>query len=417
MASNGRRIFRNLLLAGTILLWLPYVWFLIPDRNLTNELRATLQQPQMTLSPYAGTAPLSLRLLSLTIPPRTADSGTLTLRAGGEASTIELSVGQDVTFGETAFTVDAIRPWAGLLHRAPGIAMLNVAVRDADTGWIENIFVQRGSAQIVTPEIAVFADADAATPRPARWGVIEDGRTNWFSSFVPGTGLELADGSIVTLLRRLPSGRILVENLADGERSQAWVEANRYDPESPYVYEDPGTVTYRIEITLDEDDAATVTVVEGDLERWTRPAAIGAVLAGDESGVGVRIDQIERDALPLFAEESPWLEVVLKDAERVVRIREGEAVRVGETTAAFEAHALPQPARAQVLVGDATVDFVESTEYESGGWRLDNLHALNDTEITLSAHQTDRRMNLRFGLTALAIAACAVSIFVARRSR
>lgn len=417
MASNGRRILRNLLLAGTALLWLPFIWFLLPDRNVTNDVRVTLQQPQTTLPSSAGTTPLSLRLLSVTIPPRTANSGVLTLRDGADESTVDVTIGHKVTIDESEFDVHAIRAWGGLLHRPPGISMLNVAVHDANTGWIENVFVQRGSAQIVTPEIAVFADADAATPRPARWGVIEDGRTNWFSSFVPGTGLELGDGSIVTLLRRLPSGRILVETAVDDERSQVWVEANRYDPESSLVYEDPGAVTYRIEITLDEDDAATVTVVEGDLERWTRPAGIGAVLTDDESGLGVRVDQVERDAMPLFAEESPWLELVLMQAGRVVRIREGEAVRVGEITAVFEAHALPQPVRAQVLVGDVTVDFVESAEYEAEGWRISDLQALNDSEITLSAHHTDRRMNLRVGLTALAIAACAASIVVARRSR
>lgn len=361
--------------------------------------------------------PLSIHLVSLDIPPRTADGGQLILQTGDLESTTPVSVGRTAAISGTSYDVMAVRPWAGLLHRPPGMPMLNVAVKPPGGDWIENVFVPLGAAHILTQEIVVVVGRGSGRTlvSPARWGIVEDDRTHWFSSFVPGTGVELANGDVVTLLMHQPSGRILVEIDAQGSKSEIWVDANRHQPGGQIRYEDPRFVAYRIEIEVDENGPATVSIVEGDLERWSRPVEIGLILVDEESGLSVRIDQHEREALALFAAESPWFEVVLSAAGHVLRIREGEAVRMGETTVSFEAFGNPQPARALITIGGTDVPFVADTVHEVDGWRFDGMRALSPSEIALAAARTGRRLPLRVGLTMLLIVAGMVYLLAARR--
>jgi hypothetical protein len=417
MQFNGWRLCRRLIVTLAAIVWLAFVWFLIPNRVVTYEIQLTMNRPAIELSSPDSSPGLFAKLLSLEIPPRTADTGELNVRDGDQETTAQVSEDQKITIEDTEYEVTAIRPWAGLLHRPPGLPMMNIAVKPPDANWIENVFVERGGAQILTPAIAVFVGVvdTGIEANPSRWGVVEGDRTHWFSSFVPGTGLDLDDGRAVTLLAHRPSGWIRVRVEAGGETTETLVEANRYPTDGQFRYEDPNAVAYKIEINVDENGPSTISVVEGDLELWTTPWAIGSMLVDEDSGLSVRIDQDELEALPLFADESPWLEVVLTNLDQVIRIREGEAVRVGETTATFEAFAHPQPARAQIAIGTDTVSFVEDTEYESADRRFYGMRTLSPTTVALEVAQTHHLEALRTGLTALLILAAIAYLYLDRR--
>jgi len=411
MTSHGHRPLRYLALIVAVIAALAVVWTRLPNRSVTSELRITLGE-RVELAPGGDT----VSLISLAIPPRTSSSGELTIRSDDGESTIPIALGQSVTLNTSAFDVAGIRPWAGLLHRPPGLPMLNVAVQPPHAKWIENIFVEHGSARILTPDIAVHvATGDqSTTSSPARWGIIEGDRTHWFSSFVPGTGLDLADGTAVTLLARQPSARILVEFDANGVKSKDWIDANQYRPGDQIRYEDADAVPFRLEINPVADASFWVSLVEGDLERWSRPTGIGLMLVDEDFGISVRIDQNEPEAVALFADESPWLEVVMSNASHVVRIREGEAVRVGETTVAFEAIADTQSAQARIAIGENQINFSEDTVYSIGDQRFDSMRALTPSEVTLGVTHLDRRLPLRAGLTALLIVAFLACLYAVR---
>ncbi len=400
MQSAGRQTVHPLVLLAACAVGLGVVWFVLPNRIVADQIHLRLNDPPVALTP--ANPDLTVQLLSLTIPPRTANAGQLNLQDGAAVSTLPVAVGKTVELNGATYDVAAIRPWAGLVHRPPGTPMLNLAVKPPDSDWIENVFVQRGGARIVTPEIAVLVAGDEgeASPSPARWGIVEGDRTHWISSFVPGTGLELADGSIVTLLLHRPSARILVEIEKDGTASQTWVDANRQPPDSLIKYEDASAVAYHLEIDFDASDSAIVSLIEGDLEHWTRPADIGTIVSDDAFGLSMRVDQIEQDALALLPGESPWLEVVLSNSDHVLRVREDESIRVGETSMTFEAIANPQPATAQIAFGDDERNLTSETSFELGEWRFDGLHVVNPAEVALSARRFDSRLYPRIGLTA-----------------
>jgi len=416
MRPNGLRLCHHLIATIAAIVWLVFVWFFLPNREVGREIQIALHEPPVELS-SSDSSGFAAKLLSLDIPPRSADGGQLNLRDGDQEIIAPVAEGQMVSIEDTEYAVTKIRTWVGLLHRPPGLSMMNIAVKPPDADWIENVFVERGGAQIVTPEIAVFTgsvDAGIAA-NPARWGVVEGDRTHWFSSFVPGTGLDLDDGGAVTLLSYRPSGWILVGMDADGGTTETLVEANRYPTDGRIRYEDPNAVSYRIEIEVDEHGPSAVSVVEGDLELWTTPAKIGSILVDEDSGLSVRIDQDEREALPLFMEESPWLEVVLTNRDQVLRIREGEAVRVGETTTTFEAFAHPQPVRAQITLGSDTVSFAEDTVHEIGDHRFHGMRALSPTAVAIAVARTNQRGALRTVLTALLILAAMAYLYLNRR--
>lgn len=393
------------------------VWRAIPDQSATREIELRVGGETRSIGSEIGAPELTLRLASLTLPPREASEGKLTIGTGGAESTVHIEDGAHVTLDETAYEVSAIRAWSGLLHRPPGAPMINCAVQPYAGEWIENVFVEIGAWQIITPDLAVFATQAGApfNAESARWGVVEGERIHWFTSFVPGTGIELDDGVIVTLLARRPSGRILVEFDSAGEKERAWFDANQTDDGSRIQYHDPGTAAFRLLIEVQESRTARITLLENDLQHWSREVDVGAIVPADNPGLRARIDQIETDAFPLLAAESPFLETVLMNNDRVLRIREGEAIRMGDSTLTFEAIAEPREATAEIEIDGAAQPFGENEANESGPWTLSQFRANNPAEAVVRTTYSQSRLRLRVTLTAACVAAAGGVLILTRR--
>jgi hypothetical protein len=393
------------------------VWRAFPDQSATREIPLRVGGETRSIGRDIGVPELTLRLTSLTLPTRQASEGELIIDTGDAESAVKIEEGAHVTLNETAYEVSVIRAWAGLLHRPPGAPMINCAVQPPGGEWIENVFIPIGGWQIIPPELAVFATQAGApfNANSARWGVVEGERIHWFTSFVPGTGVELRDGVVVTLLARRPSGRILVEFDSGGERERVWFDANQSDETSPIRYDDPGTAAFRLRIEVHENRTARITLRENDLQHWSREVEVGAVVPADTSGLRARVDQIEMDAFPLLAAESPFLEAVLVNDDRVLRIRESEAVRMGESTVTFEAVAEPREATAAIEIDGALQPLGENDVYESGPWTLSEFRANNPAEAVLRATYSQSRLRVRALLAAACVAAACGVLFLTRR--
>lgn len=416
MSVNGRPLRRYLGVAVTGVIWLGFVLAIVPLRADKVAVQLALDQRSGQISGPLGISPLSIQLTSLETSPRTADSGELIFRSGAEELIQQVSIGSSVAIGDDEFEILAIRPWAGLVHRPPGTPMVNLAVKPSEGAWLENLFVERGRWRIVTTSVAIGFGATESDG--ARWGVVEGERMHWFNSFVPGTGVELDDGTIVTLLAHRPSARILVELAIGDAKSNQWFAANVQQDDARIRYEDPGAVPFRIELGAADDPPFIVSLLEGDLELWTRDAVLGAIIHDAETGLSLRIDQYERDGLPLFASESPWLELVLHSEDRVLRLREGEVVRIGAESVSFEAIVDPQRYRASFEIDGVDVAFDSNTVYKANGWRIELLNPtgpmavpISPTAVTLRADYTGRANLFRVGLIVLFVLGALAYLF------
>ena len=163
----------------------------------------------------------------------------------------------------------------------------------------------------------------------ARWGVRDEGRTHWFHSFNPGAGVQLADGRVVTLrgLDRAEAA-IDVDILDHNNATSRRIQANTDDP--LIVFEHP---------TLEADLLL--------LYAWSDAEVLAAYFsrAGDSThdviasgrewkpGVGefaIRLEQVSRAAVPVEAGQTSIFEAVLELASSRVRVRQGQALRLGD---------------------------------------------------------------------------------------
>jgi hypothetical protein len=171
--------------------------------------------------------------------------------------------------------------------------------------------------------------------------VIDGGRIQWFEGFTPGAGAQREDGSAVTLLQFVaqssksgkPAIRIGVES--GDTQIERWVDAG--DTQDPDV---------RLEMSPLRDEAIVVMAHRaGRAEVFhVRAGAVAnvQVLTDGESwripgiDVDLRLEQFLPQAAPVVRENSPLLEVVLiGPGGGRLRVRQGESIRVAETTLRF----------------------------------------------------------------------------------
>lgn len=269
--------------------------------------------------------------------------------------------GGDLSVAGEAYRVEELRRWRGLLREpreSGGVPMAMVAVGRRGETWLEDILLVDGQWARIEPLAATlrlvwvdneeeartglakgFAGLDAA-----RWGVQDGGVTHWFESFAPGTGLELDDGREVTLLgldetRAGPDGAhapaLLYEVRAGGESRREWAFANAAATESLVRFDHPARADALLVLYVWRDDYALAGAYRaGDLV-GSAEIGSGAVYAAPLDGLELRLDQATGAAVFVGEAASPLWEAVLRSEDRVLRLREGEAVRVGDLLVRF----------------------------------------------------------------------------------
>ena len=266
---------------------------------------------------------------------------TLKISQYGEDEYVRLSPGIEIRLNDSVAKVVALRPYVGLWPDPQGLPMASVSIRVRGS-WAEDVMLRSNqwlnldgalTIRFLWCENEEEARRLVARGRPgietARWGVRDEGRTHWFHSFNPGAGVELADGRIVTL-RGLDSAEVAIDVEVRDENNAASrrIQANVDDP--LVVFEHP---------SLDPDLLL--------LYAWDDAEILAAYLsrAGDSNheaissgrewkpGVGefaVRLEQVSRAAVPVEAGQETIFEAVLELGSSRLRVRQGEAVRVGD---------------------------------------------------------------------------------------
>ncbi len=365
-------------------------------------------------------------------------TGTLKISEYGEDREVELSPGTVFVVGGNTVTVLALRPYAGLWPDPMGAPMAGVSVRLRDL-WIENLLLQSkqwlhfedGPAiRFLWCDNEEEAGRHIAAGRPgiesARWGVHDEGRTHWFSSFAPGAGVELADGRIVTLvgLDEGPSDAVAAIDVEISELSgttRRRIPANTDDPLAVFVY--PALNADLLLLYAWEEAKALAAYLPQDADSAYAQLVPGEEWTPEIGGIAVRLEQVSRAAVAVESGQSTIFEALLQVASSRVRVRQGEAVRVGDALLRFSlktrppsAHygmTLTNPSGKQthfVLTPDRPFSF--STAY--GRFSLTHDDVRPGRGLTLRPEGVMVPVRLQIGVLILVLAM--MGIFLARRA-
>ena len=280
--------------------------------------------------------------------------------------TIALVVGEDATIEGESFRIAAIREWSGLLRDANGTPMAAVSLRHPSESWTTGVFLHAGRWTRVEPGVGLrlswFESDDAAREslalglsdtRSARWGVVDGPAVNWFEVFVPGTGAQLRDGTVVTLDRYDEGGsRIVVRVEKGGETRLVEASANARDPNALVRLESPSQLDSVIVFNAVGEGRALAAAYEDQRECGRTEMAAGETWAPEEFPYEVRLDQVLAKAVIVQPDASPLYEAVLQGSARELRFRQGEAVRSDDNLLQFVRVAVPPDVRYTFVVAE-----------------------------------------------------------------
>lgn len=269
----------------------------------------------------------------------------------GEDRTVPVAETTEVTIGGEVFRVQAIRPWSGLMRTATGEPMAQVSVRVGNES-ARDVYLLDGVWREVGDDLSLILHwhetedaAREAAARPhdpvagARWGVRDGASVHWFDTFTPGVGGETSDGmtvELVSLGRRDDQPAIEVAIRGDADEQRKVITPG--DESGRVLFEVPGMRRYVVNLHAWRDAAVLLAAtsragVSTDVNR----VSTGDVWQPDALPIAVRVGEVLHSAVPVEEVDSPLQEIVLKGPAGRLRVREGEAVRVGDALVRFSA--------------------------------------------------------------------------------
>lgn len=342
--------------------------------------------------------PFSVTLRALEYEAGETTLARLDISTGTQTRQIAFSEGAPVIVEEESFVMRETRTWGGILsepRESGGTPLAVVALRREGGNWAEDIVAQHGdwlrfgedvAFRFLWVESGSHARQSLAAGLPglesARWGVEEDGAMNWFDSFLVGTGLELSDGTTVVLAEVRDNGAstsqdgaaVRFTTVRDGDVRNVWVAANgvsedgllhfSYPTLAPFVFLacswEPDAMVFQLYVNGEESGG-------GRLER-------GQFAAFEEVGLEFRLDQVLESAVYLRRQDSPLEELVLEGGGKVLRIRQGEAVLIGECAVEFfPASTEMTPVYTLEIEGpgaEKTITLHGEDAFLAGGWTI-----------------------------------------------
>ncbi len=320
----------------------------------------------------AMTLPFRLRLEEADVlreyPPR----DVLRVRAAEDRREIPLHDGATITFDDQAYRV-TLRRWSGLVRHPKGQPMAAFSLRRRGEPWTEHLFVDAENWLRVAPGIGLrlrwHTDEEAARAAHAaspeslfegRWGVVDNGAVgrpattivHWSTSFVPGTGHVLRDGTEATLVEfKSEPPRITVEFAADGKQQRETLDANARDPESRLRFEWPAAWQHVVAADAWREGHALVAAYElpkaqpAAAKRFTGEIKDREAWRPDEFPYEIRLDQLMGAALPVPETEQPVFEALLESAGETLALRQGENMRHGDVMLAYRREPTPPEVR------------------------------------------------------------------------
>ncbi|MGI6461216.1 MAG: hypothetical protein ACOX5J_14200 [Candidatus Hydrogenedentales bacterium] len=268
--------------------------------------------------------------------------------------------GESIDLAGQTYVMREIRPWGGILSEPPesgGTPLAVLALREKGGPWSEDIVVQHGDWLQLSPELAfhflwVNSEDEAletfASEAPglasAKWGIQESGVMHWFDSFLIGSGLELDDGTVVTLAEvrgatpgEMPEDAVLCVRVErNGTIHEVWVPANRSSEDGLVRFSYPALAPYVLRGCAWEDGAMRFGFYRSGEAVGGAALKLGDIAPLDTSSFELRLDQVLESAVYLRREDSPLQEVVLEGEGRILRFRQGETVLLRGCTVEFQ---------------------------------------------------------------------------------
>jgi hypothetical protein len=266
-------------------------------------------------------------------PPR----DRLSVSTGSIEETHEWIPGSEIAVAGRIYRVETVRTWKGLLPMTGGAQMVSVTLLRPDALPIEDILLRTGQRLDIGGDVSLdlrecigrddalaLIAAAALDVDPGKWGIADGGGVIWFESFIPGTGATLSDGSLIMLESFSPQTMSLVVR----KRTAFGVDTLRVDGPSsapPLFLEYSRAASPVIGLYVIEDGRVLMAVSP------PQEIAAGETWPFTKGPYTLRLEQAFRSAAPVGAADSPFFEGVLVSGEDRIRVRQGEAVRVGDS--------------------------------------------------------------------------------------
>jgi len=314
--------------------------------------------------------PFSVRATEVQVIQWPKPRDRLSILTPGTADTVDITEGATIAIAGTTYEVVAVRPWSGLLRDRQGPPMAAVALRRAVEAWTEDVFLFTETWRRVEPGIGIWfrwfesqAASDVALEgglpglESARWGVVDGSAMHWFASFVPGTGATLSDGTRIALVqvdehRRTDAGEapaIAVRVEGEGGARTIWAGANVRDADARVRFEYAARLETVFLINAWREGTALAAAYQGGAFCGRHVLRTGESWRPEGLPYELRLDGALEAAVPVQREDSPLYEAVLRDGDRLLRCRQGEAVRDGDALIEYVRAAPPPVVRCELL--------------------------------------------------------------------
>lgn len=331
--------------------------------------------------------PFSIRLDEATVVSRPGEQDALVVTGPETETTIFVTPDMRIDLPTGPARVLAIKKWAGLLRRPNGVPMIALALQHQDGPWLENVFaaagvwcrIEAGAGISLTwrtseADSRQVEDQGIAATGGARWGVVEDSTVHWFSSFAPGTGVDLADGTSVTLVQleegsRMPTGPrpyITVRFEHKGDIRTERVPANERGS-SNVRFEDPSQFEMVFCFYAWKDGAATLSPYYQRKKLQRATLSEGQKFLIPDTDWKIRVDQVASSAIAVAENENPFQQLILLTADKELHIRQGEVIQLEDYRLEFKRSTPPPVMRYRVSAHRESNPQVPSFTLEPGG--------------------------------------------------
>lgn len=365
MLRLGRYLF---LIGGCFSLYLLASLFL--DSRFPHEMTlsqsaydaATHKATYQGIDPKGQLASINIQIDS--DPLRSGQGDRLVVSENGERTEYPVVGDETVVLGEKTFVIEGARKWSGILPDPEGEPLISVALRENEGNWLENLILSdRSVASIGLLDVQfrplpaegdlgeVLEELNSAYGEPSRWGVLDGNDVTWFDKMRAGSGVEASNGSDYTLLEYRAPGpdrpaSILVEISGEGESKRVQLDAGMKHDTIRFEAQD----STRISLALigGYDDTLIGLLSRPEVTSTLLTILPGRVTVVGDTGYQLRIDTVSDSGVPVPAEQSTFFEVALSDGDQLIRVRQGEAVRVGDALLTYELDASSIAQRYQI---------------------------------------------------------------------
>lgn len=340
----------------------------------------------------------ALRLVSVEpieeFPPREE----VEIQGPGAARTEKVQIGKTLALDGANIQMVGVRPWAGLVRTPHGLPMACVTLPGGEDQPSIPVFLRADQWQTCGAALMLCfrwfpdqASAEKALPERlddtgARWGVAEGKRVQAFTSFEPGMGVALEDGTEVMLLARREAenghpSALIVETSRSGEVRRWTIEANRPVEGLSLFYDCPAEMKESVMLHGWRDGAVLAGCYRQGVLAIKQMLQEGAMLGESQTVTRLRLEQVLSKASAAKPDPNGAWQLTVDAGQGEIGLRQGMAVQVGDYRLIY--HRAVPPPRLQYTLAMQTDTGVElklsaknrvilesGKKKRIGGWRI-----------------------------------------------